>query len=68
MREQISLTYAKQSFKNNISKYGVGGAFENSILEYNLQKEEIKSLYKYASKKVNTKEITQINNILENYK
>ena len=67
MKEEISLTYAKQSFKNNKIKYGVGGAFENSILEYNLRSEEIKKLYEYAVKKVEQKEIIQIENIMKMY-
>ena len=49
-KEQISVSYAKQRFKNNIGKYGFGASFEDSILNYNLQKNEIESLYKYAQK------------------
>lgn len=50
MKEQVSLSYAKQCYKRNIVKYGESASFENAILTYYLSKEEIISLYKYALK------------------
>lgn len=67
-KEEISLSKAKQRFKNNIDKYGVGGAFEDAILYYNLKVEEIKSLYKYAEKMENFKFYkAQIDSVYDNY-
>ena len=69
MKEQVSLTYAKQNFKRNIFKYGVDLSFENAILEYYLNKEEIKNLYEYAIKNVEMSERDKynINYLLEQY-
>lgn len=50
MREQVSLSYAKQCYKRNILRYGESASFENAILTYYLNKEEITNLYKYALK------------------
>jgi hypothetical protein len=61
MKEQISLTYAKQNYKRNELKYGVVSAFENAILEYYLQKEEIKSLYEYVLKITNLSKMEKYN-------
>ena len=67
-KEEISLSRAKQRFKNNIDKYGAGGAFEDAILEYNLRVEEIESLYKYAEKMNNFKFYkAQIDGVYNNY-
>ena len=69
-REQISLTYAKQRFKNKYMIYGAGAAFEDSILNYNLQKDEIKSLYEYARKNYSKWEddFKEITDVYERYK
>jgi len=48
--ESVSLTYAKRNYKNKYSKYGESASFEDSILKYYLGKEEITSLYEYATK------------------
>ena len=48
MKEQVSLKYAKQSIKRNEHKYLIQDNFENAIIEYMLNGEEIDSLYKYV--------------------
>lgn len=68
MKEQISLTYAKQNFKRNQFKYGVESAFENAILTYNLQNEEITKLYEYVIKNANVNNIYGLENIMSQYK
>lgn len=69
-REQVSLTYAKQRFKNNINKYGFSTAFEDAILNFNLQSNEISSLYEYAKKQpdYNRENVWQLDKKYEEYK
>ena len=55
MKDQRSLTYAKQNFKRNIYKYGEFSSFENAVLTYYLNKEEIENLKEYATKIVTNK-------------
>lgn len=50
MKQQISLKYAKSTFKKNMYKYDIVSNFENSILEYNLNQDEITKLYDYVVK------------------
>ena len=50
MKEEISLTYAKQYFKRNRYKYCDDDAFESAIIEYYLRKDEVEKLYKYVLK------------------
>lgn len=69
-KEEVSLSRAKQRFKDNILKYGLGTSFEDSILYYNLRKEEIESLYKYAQKTNSYKKdrFKEIDRMYEKYK
>lgn len=60
MKEQISLTYAKQSFKRNLYKYSEFDNFENTVYTYHLTKEEIKKLFNYAIKLVSDKVMFEI--------
>lgn len=50
MKEERSLTYAKQYFKRNLYKYCDDDCFESATLEYYLRKDEITKLYEYAMK------------------
>lgn len=52
MREELSLTYAKQYLKRNIGKYEPGDAFESAIGEYYLRQDEIDKLFEYAMKTI----------------
>ena len=69
-KEQISVSYAKQRFKNNIEKYGFASSFEDAILHHNLQPNEIESLYEYAKKQSEYQKQNKIllDNIYEQYK
>lgn len=48
MKEELSLTRAKQYYRRNIWKYGADQSFECAILEYYLRSDEVEKLYKYA--------------------
>ena len=61
MKEERSLTYAKQYFKRNLYKYCDDDCFESAVLEYYLRKDEITKLYQYAIKieHVNKEQVTR---------
>lgn len=52
MREEISLTRAKQSFKRNMHKYETGDNLEGVIYQYQLREDELDSLKAYVIKLV----------------
>lgn len=71
MREERSLSYAKQSFKRNMYKYLAGDNFENVISEYYIREDEIESLLNYIKKLVSENDykdvIKRIEYLKENY-
>lgn len=71
MREERSLSYAKQSFKRNMYKYLAGDNFENVISEYYIREDEIESLLNYIKKIVSENDykdvIKRIEYLKENY-
>ena len=71
MREERSLSYAKQSFKRNMYKYLAGDNFENVISEYYIREDEIESLLNYIKKLVSENDykdvIKRMEYLKENY-
>lgn len=71
MREERSLSYAKQSFKRNMYKYLAGDNFENVISEYYIREDEIESLLNYIKKIVSENDykdvLKRIDYLKENY-
>lgn len=57
MKEELSLSYAKQSFKRNKWKYSTGDNLEAVIYYYQLRKDELDSLRKYAIKLLPNEEL-----------
>ena len=53
MKEQQTVKNAKQNYKRNESKYGEFTAFEVTVLDYYLTKDEAKSLLTYIKKITN---------------
>ena len=67
MKEERSLTYAKQSFKRNIDKYSIAESLLVAIYENGLRIDELDSLKEYAIKLLpNDKYI--INLTIDDYK
>lgn len=64
MREELSLSYAKQSFKRNMYKYSTGDNLEAVVYGYSLRKDELESLKKYALKLLPAEE-WKINHTIE---
>lgn len=50
MKEELSLTYAKASFKRNMYKYSTGDNLEAVVYHYQLRADELDSLKAYAIK------------------
>lgn len=71
MKEERSLTYAKQSFKRNMYKYLAGDNFESVISEYYIREDEIESLLNYIKKLVSQSDyqdvLKRIKYLKENY-
>lgn len=67
MKEERSLTYAKQSFKRNIDKYSIAESLLVAIYENGLRIDELDSLKEYAIKLLPNDEYI-INLTIDDYK